>query len=783
MKQIVPLLKKHRIKTVILLVLLVWYYFALPKTLFSKPTATVIESSDGSLLGAAIAKDEQWRFPKPDSVPYKFRTALISFEDGYFYGHPGFNPISIAKAFWQNIKAGGIKRGGSTLTQQVIRLSRKDRSRTYFEKAKELILATRLEFRHSKDEILGLYAAHAPFGGNVVGLEMASWRYFGRSADQLSWAESATLAVLPNAPGLIFPGSRQTQLEQKRNRLLKKLFQEEKIDSLTYNLALLEPLPQKPYPLPQTAQHLLQYLRKKHAGKRIKTTVNTALQLQTNRVVKNHYNLLSQNQVHNIAVLVMDVHTRKVLAYIGNAPTDNLHEKDVNIIHKPRSTGSILKPILFTAMLDAGEILPNTLVADVPTQIANYQPRNFNLGYDGAVPASRALSRSLNVPAVRMLRDFGLDRFYFYLQKLHLKDISQTTDHYGLSLILGGAESSLWDLCKTYAAFSSTINHYDTSQGKYYSNEFVEPILNAEKRIDFGEKSKEKTLFDAGSIYLTYQALKEVNRPEGEENWHFFDSSKEIAWKTGTSFGFKDAWAIGSTKDYVVGVWVGNADGEGRPGLTGINAAAPILFDVFNLLPQSNWFQQPHDELRDIPVCNISGFRKGMACPNIDTSSVPLAGLKTRACPYHKIVHLDKSERYQVNASCYPIDQMVTKSWFVLSPLQAYYYRQKNPVYRELPYYKQGCETGQIGKMAFIYPKENTKIFLPKNFTGQTNEMIFKIAHTVDNAEVFWYIDHKYMGSTRYLHEMAFKPSLGKHTITVVDRTGYQLIRQIEIVE
>lgn len=203
-------------------------------------------------------------------------------------------------------------------------------------------------------------------------------------------------------------------------------------------------------------------------------------------------------------------------------------------------------------MLDSGDLLPNTLVADVPTQYGSYNPENYNKTYDGAVPASRALSRSLNVPAVRMLQDFGLDRFYQYLKFLKLKDLKYDANHYGLSLILGGAESNLWDLCKSYAALSSTLNHFSENSSTYFSNEFCEPTFLASTKINFGKQTTDKTLFDAASTYLTYQSLKEVNRPESDESWEFFDGSKQIAWKTGTSFGFRDAWAIGSTKDYVV---------------------------------------------------------------------------------------------------------------------------------------------------------------------------------------------------------------------------------------
>ena len=783
LKKAFNIIKYNIIKSVILIVLLIWYYFSLPKQLFNEPTSTVIESAKGELLGAKIAQDEQWRFPYNDSVPKKFQECIVEFEDGYFFKHPGFNPVSIVKAFWKNIKSNSVKRGGSTLTQQVIRLSRKGKQRTYFEKVIEIILATRLEVRHSKQEILALYSSNAPFGGNVVGLDIASWRYFGRTPIELSWAESATLAVLPNAPSLIYPGKNQQRLFRKRNRLLKKMLDNNKIDEFTYQLAIQEPLPQKPFTLPQIAPHLLQRVSKTSQGERIKTSIKIGLQQRANDIVKTHYNSLQQNQIYNISVLVLDVKSRKVLAYVGNSPTDKRHQKDVDIIDKPRSTGSILKPLLYAGMLDAGEILPNTLVADVPTQIANYNPKNFDLEYDGAVPASIALSRSLNVPAVRMLQKFGLDRFHHYLKELKLKDIMFNSNHYGLSLILGGAESNLWDLCKSYASLSSTINHYEVTQGKYYTNEFLEPTYLQDKELDFGNLSTEKTVFDAGSIYMTYKSLKEVNRPENEENWEFFDSSKEIAWKTGTSFGFRDAWAIGTTKDYVVGVWVGNADGEGRPGLVGLSTAAPILFDIFDLLPRSKWFTMPYDELTKIPVCNKSGYRASDICEQKDSVYVQRAGLKTKPCPNHFWVHLDENRQYQVNTSCYPIEKIKHESWFVLPPLMEFYYQLKNPTYKVLPEFQEGCLSEDKLPMDFIYPKESVKVFLPKDFNEKTNELVFKLAHSISDIKIFWYLNTYFIGTTQTFHEMAITPKMGRHVITVTDELGNELKRVIEITE
>ena len=783
MYRLIGYFKRNKFKSIFSLVIILAYYWCLPKELFKDPTATVITSSNNQLLGALIANDGQWRFPETDSIPEKFKTCVLQFEDEYFYKHPGFNPISIFKALKQNISSGAIKRGGSTITQQVVRLSRKGKNRTYLEKFKELILATRLELRHSKEDILKLYVSHAPFGGNVVGIDAAAWRYFNRNAVDLSWAESATLAVLPNAPSLIYPGKNQERLLKKRNRLLKKLFNNGTIDELTYNLSIVESLPQKPYPLPQIAPHLLQNIAQTEKGNRIETAIDMQLQAQVNTIVTQHHNQLKQNEIHNISVLVLDVKTRKVLSYIGNSPTDKAHQNYVDIIDKPRSTGSILKPFLYAAMLDAGDILPNTLVADIPTQFGSYSPENFNKEFDGAVPANLALSRSLNVPAVRMLQDFGLDRFYQYLKPLQLKDINRSANHYGLSLILGGAESNLWDLCKSYAAMASTLNHFSENSSQYFTNEFCEPTIYKNHNVDFGKHSQEKTLFDAGSIYHTFESMRQVNRPEEDVSWEYFNSSQNIAWKTGTSFGFRDAWAIGVTKDYVVGVWAGNADGEGRPGLVGVQTAAPILFDIFDVLPKSDWFDKPYDELTEVNICSKSGYRASTVCDAIEKKWIPLSGRKTPPCPYHKRIHLDTTKKYQVNSSCEDVTHIKSETWFVLPPLQAFYYKTKNPFYKDLPPYRADCNVTDSSKMEFIYPNTQNTIYLPKDFDGTTNDLILKIAHTETDIELFWYVDETYIGTTKDIHDMAIQPKYGAHTITVVDALGNELKKRIIISE
>ena len=774
-------IKRNKIKSTIAFLLLIAYIFCLPNTLFKEPYATVIESREGELLGAKIANDGQWRLPAQDSVPEKFRKCIVYFEDQYFYQHPGFNPAAMVSAIRQNSKAGKVVRGGSTLTQQVIRLSRKGKNRTYFEKIIEVILATRLEIRHSKNKILDLYAAHAPFGGNVVGLEMASWRYFGVQSHQLSWAETATLAVLPNAPSLIYPGKNQEKLRAKRDALLLKLKTENVIDQQTYELSIAEPLPQKPYDLPQIAPHLLQHIAKKQEGQRVKTTIEMALQNRVNQIAKYYYNQYKQNEINNLAILVIDVSNRNIMSYVGNAPTDANHQKDVDIINAPRSTGSILKPLLYAAMLDEGELLPNTLIADVPTQISGFTPENFNLTFDGAVPAHRALSRSLNIPAVLMLQDFGINKFYEELQKFQLRDVSKPPGHYGLSLILGGAESNLWDLCRTYAGLSSTINYFNKNQGKYRTREFAELNYKFGIEPDLGKESYEKTILGAGAIWLTYNAMEEVNRPEGDEAWKFYDSSLKIAWKTGTSFGNRDAWAIGTNSRYVVGVWVGNASGEGRPSLTGVSSAAPILFDVFNLLPRKKWFETPLNDLEEVAICQLSGYLAQQDCPK-EKQLVSIKGKTTGICPYHKTVHLDKTEQYRVNSSCERIENIVTKKWFILPPVMEWYYKNQHIEYQQLPPFRKDCITTQVAAMDFIYPKTNSKIYLTKNFNSQLQPVILKVAHANREIKLFWYVDDVYKGETKTFHEMPVIANSGVHYITVVDELGNEIRRKIEIV-
>ena len=395
--------RRDVIRWVIALLLIV-YLFCLPRKLFEVSYSTVVTDRHGELLGARIARDGQWRFPPVDTVPEKFARCIIAFEDNYYPYHFGVNPLAIARAFKQNIEARRIVSGGSTITMQTIRLSRGEK-RTVVEKVIEIILATRIECRYSKTEILSLYASHAPFGGNVVGLDAAAWRYFGHSSKDLSWAEAATLAVLPNSPSMIHLAKNRPALREKRNQLLKRLHAKKVIDDIDYDLAISENLPSEPMPLPQTAPHLVTRFYKQNEGKHSISSIDKQLQLQVESILDRWHTSFMRSDIRNIAAIVIDVHTNEVLAYCGNVKfEERTSSNQVDIIRAPRSTGSILKPFLYYVALQEGLILPNTLFPDIPLNINGFVPQNFNMQYDGAVPVSKVISRSLNIPSVYLLR-------------------------------------------------------------------------------------------------------------------------------------------------------------------------------------------------------------------------------------------------------------------------------------------------------------------------------------------------------------------------------------------
>ena len=640
---------------------------------------------------------------------------------------------------------------------KAIRLARNE-SRTFREKLIEMIWATRLEFRASKEEILSMYISHAPFGGNVVGLDAAAWRYFGHSADDLSWAESAMLAVLPNAPAMIHLSKGRKTLLDKRNRLLKQLLEKKTIDSSTYELAISEPLPDEPHPLPQIAPYLVSRFYQERNGEYSRSTINKGIQTQIEDLAERWSNEFRRSDIRNLAILVIDIPSNQVVAYCGNVHFDQKQGgNQVDVIQAPRSTGSILKPFLYYAMLQEGSLLPDMLLPDVPVNINGFTPQNFSMQFEGAVPASEALARSLNIPAVTMLQRYGVPKFHSFLQQIGLKTINRSSSHYGLSLILGGAEATLWDVTNAYAMMGRSLLQL--------------PQRSCSLLLPTSRITESTDPFQPGAVWQTFDALKEVNRPE-EIDWKSIPSMQTIAWKTGTSYGFRDAWAVGVTPRYAVGVWVGNATGEGKPGLVGAQTAGPVLFDIFNLLPASSWFTRPTGIFVEAEVCRKSGHLKGRFCDETDTLLVLPAGLRTEACPYHHLVTLSADESQRIYENCANTEPTLQKSWFTLPPVWEWYYKQHHPEYKPLPPFKAGCGEDTFQPMQFIYPPMNARIKLPKQLDGSKGFLTVELAHSNPNATIFWHLDETYQAQTQDFHKISLQPAAGKHSLTAVDGEG-----------
>ncbi len=794
MKKAFPTFKKYKkplkigakwLTLASLVLFTVWYINCLPEELFKDSTSTVLFDKDGNLLGAKIAADGQWRFSACKTVPKKFEQCLIQFEDRDFYSHPGISAKGIGRAIVQNAKSQRVVSGGSTLTMQLARIMRKNPPRTVTEKVVEMLLATRMEIKYSKKELLNYYASHAPYGNNVVGLEAAAWRYFGRNSEKLSWAESATLAVLPNAPGLIYPGKNHKRLLEKRNRLLKRLYEIKTIDETTYQLSLEEPLPDKPLPLPQKAPHLLSRLIKEgYRGQTIHCTLDQNLQEKTTELLQAHSNFLQENKIYNGAVVITSVKSGKILAYVGNTKTEDVdNSKDVDCINAPRSTGSILKPFLYAKCMEDGIITPGMLVQDIPTQFGSFSPKNFTQQYDGAVPVNKALARSLNIPMVRLLNEYGLEKFHRDLKNYGITTLNRPATHYGLSLILGGAEAKLFDLSKAYTQMAQELKGGEKKEIILVHQETKQKTRTVTQRA----RNKKPEIIhqtDRACIYSTFEAMVDVNRPDEDGNWRAFSSSQKIAWKTGTSFGFRDAWAIGVTPDYVVAVWIGNADGEGRPGLTGIKAAAPLLFDVFSQLPKSqSWFNAPKQDMSRVAICRESGHRASDLCEKADTVWIPKTSLNTTACPYHQTIHLTKDGRWRVDSECENVYNMKHSTWFVLPPLVEKYYKFNHPNYKILPDYKPECLAKIMDRsIAVVYPKAGSKIYVPVEIDGKTGKTVFEITHRNINTKVYWHLDENFIGETKEIHQMALNPTIGKHKLTLVDENGIVVAVKFEAI-
>ncbi len=764
--------------------------------------STAILSEDNSIIGAFLSKREQWCFPLDEDfiIPNKLKTSVLMFEDKYFYSHIGFNPVSIVKALYLNFTSGRVVMGGSTITMQLARII-DPKKRTYFNKLFELFQAFKLELFYSKEEILKMYLSYAPYGGNIVGIKAAALKYLKKDTENLTWAEAAMFAVLPNAPGKIHPGNKNhKELIDKRNRLLKRLFTNRVISKDIYDLSIVEPIPVKVHILDNIAPHLsrklffevksfdtkdekkgkfsndkINFLTSEDCNKSsnlIKTTIDVQIQKDATELLSEHIKYMKNFDVNNGACLIVENKTGKVRAYVGSQGFyDDKYSGQVDGILASRSPGSTLKPFLYALCFDEGLILPQSLIKDIPTYYGSFSPRNSTRKYQGIVRADEALIKSLNVPAVRLLNAYGVDNFYLFLKYAGVSTLFRSSDNYGLPLILGGSEVNIWDLAKMYRALGS---------GGYFND--LQIIASENKKNEIENKNDKNQFISSGASYLTSEILRDVKRPNMDYNWQYYTSNQwPLAWKTGTSYGYKDAWAVGYNPEWTIVVWVGNFSGVGNPAIIGAKAAGPLLFKLFSSLPKNpdlQWFKRKVSDFKKVAIWPNTGYFSNEDCKEPIYTDSPINSKVIKACPYHKTIYTTLDEKYRVNSSCWDGKKYkkITKTIFDADVMQ--FLRKRGYVLDELPPYHPDCKNvnGGAGEdfknLTIIYPQNNTIIFIPKDFGGKKQKLILKAGHRDKKVKLFWYLNDDFIGETVDTHKFEVSLGKGKYKLVLVDENG-----------
>ncbi len=699
--------------------------------------------------------------PLQEVLPEKYLAAVLHYEDRRFQVHPGVDPLAILGATWANVRAGRRVRGGSTLTMQVIRMARR-KPRTYLNKLIEGLQAVRFELHHSKEEILRHYATHVPMGGNIVGVEAASWRYLGRPFVDLSWAEAALFAVLPNNPSLINLRQGRSLLRVKRDKLLKVMFDRKVFDAATYALACLEPLPPQARPLPFTAPHFTELVLSRSSPQQyLTTTLDLEVQMVLEHLARPHGESLRRQGITNLAAIVVDSASGKVRGYLGSL--DYFSHQDqgqVDGVLARRSTGSLLKPFLVAKVFDRGPFTVNSRIQDVPTFYGTFAPQNASKTYQGFARISEVLQKSLNVPAVRLLHTYGVENFLEFLHQTGFRGLFRSAEQYGLTLILGGAEASLFELTRAYLSFNHGGRRKDLVLLERVEQQQEVPVQ----------------LFSAGSAHLVTEILMEVPRPGIYQDQPHLSGARSFAWKTGTSYGQKDAWAIGYDGQWTIGVWCGNFDGTGNADLSGVTSAGPLLLHLFQTLSKGEnrtWPQAPDGELRSISCCMRSGYPTGPHCPETVPVFVPREQQVLRNCPYHQRIQVETGGRYRLCSKCWEgrMREYVTR--FVPPASVAAVYRDHGIPVDEFPAHLPGCPSDSASELfELVYPVPGLTISPPRNFDGVREKVVFSAHHQRKTASLFWFLDGHFITETQDDHAIAIEVSAGKHSLTVQDEQG-----------
>ncbi len=726
--------------------------FPLPET---KDFSKVIYSANGEMINAYLSADDKWRLKtEPDEVSSEMITTLINKEDKWFNYHFGVNPVAVLRALYQNIVRGERVSGASTITMQVARMMNRS-ERTYINKFIEILRAFQLELHFSKKEILKLYLSYLPYGGNIEGVKAASYIYFNRPPDKLSLAQSVALTVIPNDPNNLRLDKQNNKLLTKRNFWLKSFSGSGLFDEKIILDAIDEPVKFIRYSLPDIVQHLSYLLSKNSVEANIVSTIDMNIQMKAERLLSNYVRRVESRGVSNGSVIIVKNQTGEVAAYCGSKDFyDQGSSGQVNGAAAVRSPGSALKPLLYTQAFDLGILTPKQVLLDIPTDFSGYMPENYDLKYNGEVTAEFALINSLNVPATRLLGKTGLNRFLNLLKNTGFEQITSDQKKMGLSVILGGCGVTLEELVRAYSALA---NGGKLRNLKYLKSDKVQDEIK---------------IFSKEASYLTASILSSNERPDFPSVLLDWTNLPKIAWKTGTSYGKRDAWAIGFNPNFTIGVWMGNFDGKGSPYLSGAEMAVPLLFELFNSVDFGNkneWFKVPEGiGIRE--VCSVTGMLPSKFCNSTIKDYFIKEISDNSVCDRIKEIYVDENEAIEYCKSCLPQTGFKNIHIPVYPAELNNFFELTNNNYVKPPKHNPECQIRFSGSgPKIISPSESYEYLLEK---GGEQKILLEAASRSDVKIHHWYIDDEYYRKTESGEKLFFKPNAGRIKITCIDDKG-----------
>ncbi len=721
--------------------------------------STLVTAADSTVLHAFLNEEDKWRMKTElAEMTLLLRETILFKEDRYFYFHPGFNPVAMARAAFRNLTAGRRTSGASTITMQVVRLL-EPRQRTYASKLVELFRAIQLEIFYSKDEILQLYLNLIPYGSNIEGIKSASLLYFGKPPQLLSLAEITTLTIIPNRPSSLRLGINNAAVVQARNHWLRRFREQSLFSAEEIEDALREPLTAHRREAPKQAPHLAMRLKQTHPDQPIiYTPIRPNRQAQVEQLVSNYVARLRSMNIHNAAVLVVNNQTMQTEAYVGSADFRNAYDGgQVDGVRAVRSPGSTLKPLLYALAFDKGLITPKSILNDVPTNFSGYEPENYDRQFYGPISVEGALANSLNVPAVKVLQQLGTPKFVSVLKQAEFLTVRKQAKDLGLSTILGGCGVSLEELTRLFAAFANG---------------------GLMQSIQFSQSAKKDTLrlLSPESAFMVTNILTQITRPDLPNN---FDNSyhlPRIAWKTGTSYGRRDAWSIGYNKRYTVGVWIGNFSGTGVPELSGANTATPLLFTIFNALDYNSakgWFKSPKGLILR-KICAQTGNVPGEFCEH-QVLDYAIEGVSEyRRCQHRKAVWTNATGTTSYCAHCLPSlekeAEAVRRFYPNLAPELISFYESRRIPYEKVPPHNPACTRvfGQRGPQ-IVSPNDGSEYYINPRDPQQ-----LMLSCQADNEvkEVFWYLNDRLYRRAAPTEAVFFPPQPGRLKISCADDKG-----------